>query len=316
MKNILNYLLIIITSINISCESESQKKSVIQSEISGAVESYSECKNQKNVKLNYDTPDNLSCIEYIYNPETEILTLTHINAGFNCCPENIYCTVSFDSIQNTITIEEFEEAALCNCNCLYDVTIEIKGILATQYRLIFIEPYLGEQEEIDFTINLDINNSGSHCVTRTLYPWAIQTQISGKIESYSECKNKKNGYLQNEIPNNLSCIEYTYQPNSKTLSLKHINAGFNCCPENIFCTVSFNSTNNSITIEEFEGAALCDCNCLYDLNIEISEIQAKQYQIIIIEPYIQDQQKFEFDIFLNSNDTGSYCVPRTIYPWI
>ena len=143
-----------------------------QPEISGKVINYSDCKSLKSGENISDISDSLSCVNYVYNQNDKKLLLTHINSGFNCCPENIYCSVSIKN--DTITVQEYEAAALCDCNCLYDLDIEIDGIINKEYHIKFVEPYVYNQEEIIFSIDIEANNEGSYCVTRKQYPWGMK----------------------------------------------------------------------------------------------------------------------------------------------
>lgn len=133
--------------------------------------------------------------------------------------------------------------------------------------------------------------------------------ITGSLIGNSNCKSN----LKADITTNFSCVEYSYNEKSKILIFKHINTGFNCCPEGFYCNVSLK--NDTIVIEEFENSNLCDCNCLYDLNIEVKGVESKIYQIKFIEPYCRDQENLEFPIDLAVLPQGSYCVTRTNYPW-
>lgn len=134
----------------------------------GEIVNYSDCKNLKST----DTiSSNQSCIEYQYYDSSRLLHLKHINAGFNCCPTSLTCTV--DVSGNTIRIEEIEKSSDCDCNCLYDLDIEIKDIDKTNYTLEFVEPYCGNQEQLIFTINLTDSLEGLYCVTRENYPWGV-----------------------------------------------------------------------------------------------------------------------------------------------
>jgi hypothetical protein len=54
------------------------------------------------------------------------LTLKHVDAGFSCCPDSLYCNIGLKG--DTILIQEFEKTAVCKCNCLYDLDIEINGV--------------------------------------------------------------------------------------------------------------------------------------------------------------------------------------------
>jgi hypothetical protein len=138
--------------------------------------------------------------------------------------------------------------------------------------------------------------------------------LSGKIVSTSACKNEqKSASVDSDTPDSLSCIDYSFDEAGKKLSLLHTNAGFNCCPKNLFCTVALR--NDTITIQEFEKASECDCDCLYDLEIEISGVDTKKYRIKFIEPYVGDQEKIFVEIDLAKDKEGSYCVIRKEYPW-
>jgi len=110
-----------------------------------------------------------------------------------------------------------------------------------------------------------------------------------------------------------SCIEYAFDQDARKLMVKHLHAGFNCCPESLWCTVVFR--NDTIIIEEFEKQMGCNCNCLYDLDLEVEGIESGKYQLRIIEPYISNQQQLIGLLDLRSQKQGSICVSRSIYPW-
>jgi len=117
----------------------------------------------------------------------------------------------------------------------------------------------------------------------------------------------------NNNSSNTSCIHFTYDETTRQLSLGHINAAFNCCPDSIYCQVS--EDNDTITIEEFEGMGLCDCICLYDLDIRIEGMLPKMYYIKVVERSIDDDERLYFNVDLGLTPTGDYCVPRNSYPW-
>ncbi|MBN2349394.1 MAG: hypothetical protein JXJ22_11175 [Bacteroidales bacterium] len=176
MKTNINLLMIfvLIAFICATCEKEKENNPNL---LSGQLIDYSTCKNDlKSASLLTETPDSLSCIEYSFNTESNKLTLKHINAGFNCCPESLYCNISSDG--DTIVIREFEANALCHCNCLYDLDFELSGIETKDYHIKFIEPYAEEQAEIYFTIDLNTSPAGSYCVTRKQYPWGVNSTIN------------------------------------------------------------------------------------------------------------------------------------------
>lgn len=133
-----------------------------------------------------------------------------------------------------------------------------------------------------------------------------------KLLSHTECKtfDKLN---TEEVPDNKSCIYYTYDSTTHTLHIQHINAGFNCCVDSLYCLVSVES--NKILVEEVEVNPHCFCNCLYDLNIDITGIHSQAYQIEFVEPYRGEQTKLLLNLDLTLKSTGNYCVNRTLYPW-
>lgn len=134
--------------------------------------------------------------------------------------------------------------------------------------------------------------------------------FTGKLIAQTDCKNNTKSA---KTADNQSCAEYTFDKQKHLLKIKHINAGFNCCPEKLYAEIWLN--NDSIYIQEFEQAALCRCNCLYDLEFEISGVEQKSYYLIFIEPYAKNQKQLAFDIDLNSSATGKFCVTRKNYPW-
>jgi hypothetical protein len=137
--------------------------------LSGSLVSHSECKSSKSDSVFIIASDSISCVEYTYDSVQKKLTLIHVNAGFNCCPDSLYCKVSIN--MDTILIREFEKAVLCDCDCLYDLNIEVEGVESKSYVIQFIEPYCGEQEQLLFGTDFSIHKEGSYCVNRTKYPW-------------------------------------------------------------------------------------------------------------------------------------------------
>ena len=155
--------------IMMSCEKENNNNKLLSlsTELTGS----SPCKS--NIKSASDTPDSLSCINYSYNELSNTLYLKHINAGFNCCPDSMDCDAILAG--DTIIVQEFESSAACNCDCLYDIDIEINGLDSRRYLIKLVEPYADNQAKILFEINVDENQNGSFCVTRKLYPWGVNS---------------------------------------------------------------------------------------------------------------------------------------------
>jgi hypothetical protein len=137
--------------------------------------------------------------------------------------------------------------------------------------------------------------------------------VAGKILSNSACKTSKSEFYTDITPDSLSCIDYSYEKYDTRLLIKHINAGFNCCPGKLFCVVKM--SGDTIIITEYEKSSMCDCNCLYDLEIEITGVTSKQYQVKFIEPYSSEQKKIIFKMDLAYHPESSFCVIRKQYPW-
>jgi hypothetical protein len=112
------------------------------------------------------------------------------------------------------------------------------------------------------------------------------------------------------------CIAYQYD-GSSTLELKHINAGFNCCPL-IHVAVAVEDTIITINeTETFGPYGGCFCLCLFDLDMEVLDIEPGAYVIKVNNPYVkQDDEPLVFSVDLPSSPSGSYCVRRDHYPWI
>jgi len=108
-------------------------------------------------------------------------------------------------------------------------------------------------------------------------------------------------------------VEYSFDEVTNKLTLKHINAAFNCCPESIYCKIEL--LDDTIAVQEFEKKSGCKCDCIYDLDIEISGVEKKKYQLKILEPYVQEQSELKLEVDLMKESVGSFCVTRKQYPW-
>jgi hypothetical protein len=171
MKTRIIFILIVLAAILIidGCEKKNEDQSDLM--FSGELTSHTGCKSFKSTVAEFDTPDTLSCINYSFDVSTGKLVMKHINSGFNCCPEILYCTITLNC--DTIVIREDEKAALCKCNCLFDMDMEINGVEARKYQVKIIEPYAVNQEELFFEMDLATHADGSVCVVRKQYPWGV-----------------------------------------------------------------------------------------------------------------------------------------------
>jgi len=138
----------------------------------GLIKDLSKCggfddRKTRNVKINFK--NDTSYISYNY--KDNILFLTHYNAKFNCCPKSISAESTIDN--NNIIIKETENTSSqsCDCMCLYDLEVKVDNIISNIYEISFDEAY--GNDEINFTVDLDNNTSGTLSYERQYYPYGI-----------------------------------------------------------------------------------------------------------------------------------------------
>jgi len=138
----------------------------------------------------------------------------------------------------------------------------------------------------------------------------------GQLLRFSGCKNfSQDGSLVKENISSAAeeCAEYFYDGHGH-LQLKHINAAFNCCPGNISADIIIEP--GEIIIKEKESAAICDCNCLFDVDYEIIHLKPGVYRISVKNSYQpSDEPPLEFIVSLEEPTSDTFCVPRKKYPW-
>jgi hypothetical protein len=120
--------------------------------------------------------------------------------------------------------------------------------------------------------------------------------------------------LKGESPGpNQTCVMWEYTEEG-TLLLTHYNAGFNCCPEKILTSMQI--SGDTIIITERDSLQLCRCNCLYDIDFVIENVEQANYVIRFDEPFVTDpKQPLQFVIDLDEASSGKYCEYRDYYPW-
>ncbi len=137
----------------------------------GILSTYEGCKTFATTSSSGSSPHGINeeCIEYEYDDEG-LLVLTHINSGFNCCPEKITADIFVSG--NMIYIEEKEKEQGCFCQCLFDVKYEFHDLVSGEYTIEVKGLYTkNTDEELRFTLKLIGPCSGTFCVLRTHYPW-------------------------------------------------------------------------------------------------------------------------------------------------
>ncbi len=118
------------------------------------------------------------------------------------------------------------------------------------------------------------------------------------------------------VPPEEDCVEYNYD-GSSTLLIRHINAGFNCCPLEIYSDIDI--AGDDIEIQEFETfdtAGPCPCLCLYEVFYQINNLPPGQYTIEIKGQYLWPEDDYlNFTVDLSSVPVGEFCIYRGYYPW-
>lgn len=139
-------------------------------EPSGMLVYASGCKETTGVPK-MDMPRNMDCVEWTYDP-AGVLLLTHINSGFNCCPDSVFSDITINDA--TIHIQEYEKDGLCDCLCLFDLEYRFENIAPSIWTIRFQGLYgMPEDPPLEQVINLADSSEGLFCIQRDYYPWGI-----------------------------------------------------------------------------------------------------------------------------------------------
>lgn len=117
-------------------------------------------------------------------------------------------------------------------------------------------------------------------------------------------------------PPNLDCIEWWYDGEG-SLRIRHLNAGFNCCPTEIIVNAYVDTGAIFIEEREYLDYGGCSCLCLFDLEYTIENVHPDHYAVRVLEPYVKEADTaLAALITINPTpDSGNFCVERTHYPW-
>lgn len=134
----------------------------------------------------------------------------------------------------------------------------------------------------------------------------------GELVASGTCKSFGSSAAAVYPPPDMDCISYQYDE-SYRLSLRHLNAGFNCCP---LILANVDIADGIITIEEIDSLPGCHCLCLFDLDYTFTELPPGKYRINVIEPLMPESDApLDFEIDLTGPISGEICVARSSYPW-
>ena len=146
-------------------------------------------------------------------------------------------------------------------------------------------------------------------------PCPLSGAPQGQLTNHSSCKSiEKSAALDDPRPTE-GCLDWSYD-GFGTLTIEHLNAGFNCCPV-ILADIEVVGNNIIVNqIDSLDGGG-CSCLCLFDLTYEITNLQPGIYKISVFEPYLPEgDAPMEVTINLATEPTGRFCLPRSQYPWI
>jgi len=281
---------------------------------SGTLTDYNGCKVFTAAKS--ETPPDQDCMFYDYDGLSGTLNLSHVNAGFNCCPSELAADIIITDDTISIYEEElFDSLGGCYCLCLFDVNYEITDLEPGQYVIKVIGLCLEfEEDTLVFDVDLSAEPSGSYCAARTHYPWGFEQQTSGYITSSTGCKSFG---AKDDTTVEQDCIVYDYD-GSGNLSIVHVNDLFNCCPESLYIEV--NVEDNVLTIDEYETDGLCDCVCLFDIGYQIVSLPPDNYTIIVNNVYYYggyyNEEPIQFLVDFTGPASGEVCVDRPYIPML
>lgn len=148
--NIILYLLSLLLLLSMTSCKSSDNESMPE----GYQKSYSECKVFITRSTEITEPDKQT-LNYSLD-ENGNLSLTHLDALFNCCPGRI--TSDITTGKNIIDIYEKEDKPGCHCNCRYDLNFDFINIKREIYKITIRSEYT---KQLNFTLDLRSSTTGS-----------------------------------------------------------------------------------------------------------------------------------------------------------
>lgn len=125
--------------------------------------------------------------------------------------------------------------------------------------------------------------------------------INGKIKikdfNYVGCKDEN-------TPEKSAYTElFECKVDGNYLAIKHEDAWFNCCFDELITNVELDST--SIVFTEDEIGAGCDCICTYDIECKIGPLEYGEYLFVLKR---STRIKSEFKLFFNPSTDSTYII--------
>ncbi len=196
----------------------------------------------------------------------------------NCCPGKILSNVRVS--KDTVYINSYETEAVCDCNCLYDITTKVENLKSKKY--IFVV------DRTEFVVDMTSNAYGKEFV--------ILRGERGAFFKSSECKNslfdneKGSEYeepttIRHEKTDTL--VSYWFNVLTGAGEVVSHNLLYNCCAE-LDSKVSIQ--NDTIIINTIDKADMaCKCMCTFDVTTKLYGLQPQKYHFIV------DGTEFDMD---------------------
>lgn len=126
----------------------------------------------------------------------------------------------------------------------------------------------------------------------------INNEIKIKDFNYVGCKD------EDTLEKSTSTQQINYKVvDGNYLVIKHENAWFNCCFDELTTNVELDSI--SIIFTEDETNPSCDCICRYDIECKIGPLKYGEYQFVLKR---SSAIMFEFSLLLNSSTDSTFVI--------
>ena len=105
------------------------------------------------------------CMEWSFDG-AGTLSLTHVNAVYNCCIDSVMVTVIVGNQVIAIVEKEYLENGGCDCICPYDLEYQVGDVDPRTYTLTLLsdnEFAGGLEQRLEFTLDLNSTPTGSYC---------------------------------------------------------------------------------------------------------------------------------------------------------
>ncbi|MFH2055183.1 MAG: hypothetical protein ABIJ61_04440 [bacterium] len=171
-KIVLSVTLLLFLVVGFACDDDSEEPSQPTGTSDLTVTNFSDCKS--GIAKIAGASSTQECIEWQY--ADGVLSIHHVNAGFNCCVTALLASFAKEANEITITESEVLDQGGCNCLCLYDLDYQLNSFATGVYTFTIIGPYMEttstpESDYLTFSVDLASEPSGSYCVDRDHYPW-------------------------------------------------------------------------------------------------------------------------------------------------